>query len=100
MLHVEVFSKNNAIKKFENLQENDKSKFYDCKINLTFFLVFFESAILKKRVEKSPLNVFMLELDLDAKDGASILKLDSFGEIDKHAFIEGVIDGRWVSEIS
>ncbi|CBY41338.1 unnamed protein product, partial [Oikopleura dioica] len=24
---------------------------------------------------------------------------DSFGEIDKHAFIEGVIDGRWVSEI-
>ena len=52
-----------------------------------------------KRVEKSPLNVFMLELDLDVKDGASILKLDSFGEIDKHAFIEGVIDGRWVSEI-
>jgi len=58
MLHVEVFSKNDALKKFENLQENDKSKFYDCKINLTFFLVFFESAILKKRVEKKPAQCF------------------------------------------
>ena len=40
MLHVEVFSKNDAFKKFENLQENDKSKFYFCKINLTFFFQF------------------------------------------------------------